>query len=61
MTSDRGLAGAYSSSVIREAERLVEKLRGEGKEVDLYVSGRKGVAYYSFRQPAGRRSVGRLL
>ncbi len=49
MTSDRGLAGAYSSAVLREAERLAEKLRGEGKEVDLYVSGRKGVLYYSFR------------
>src|SRR6478736_7236265 len=35
VTSDRGLAGAYSSSVIKEAERLVEKLRGEGKETDL--------------------------
>ena len=50
VTSDRGLAGAYSSSVLREAERLVEKLKGEGKAVDLYVTGRKGVAYYSFRQ-----------
>ena len=36
-------------AVIREAERLAERLRGEGKEVDLYVSGRKGVLYYSFR------------
>lgn len=50
VTSDRGLAGAYSSSVIREAERLREKLSGEGKDVDLYVSGRKGVGYYAFRQ-----------
>jgi len=50
VTSDRGLAGAYSSNVLKEAERLVEKLRGEGKEVDLYISGRKGEAYYKFRQ-----------
>ena len=50
LTSDRGLAGAYSSSVIKEAERLGEKLRGEGKEVDVYVSGRKGVAYFKFRR-----------
>jgi len=49
ITSDRGLAGAYSSSVLKEAERLVEKLRGEGKEVDLYLSGRKAEAYYRFR------------
>ena len=50
VTSDRGLAGAYSSSVIKEAERLVEKLHQEGKEVDLYVSGRKGIGYYTFRR-----------
>ena len=52
VTSDRGLAGAYSSSVLKEAERLVEKLKGEGKEVDLYTSGRKGEAYFKFRQRA---------
>ncbi len=50
VTSDRGLAGAYSSSVLKEAERLIEKLKGEGKDVDLYVSGRKGEAYFKFRQ-----------
>ena len=49
VTSDRGLAGAYSSSVLKEAERLAEKLRGEGKEVDTYISGRKGEAYFRFR------------
>jgi F-type H+-transporting ATPase subunit gamma len=49
IASDRGLAGAYSSSVMKEAERLVEKLRGEGKEVDLYLAGRKAEAYYNFR------------
>jgi F-type H+-transporting ATPase subunit gamma len=52
ITSDRGLAGAYSSAVLKEAERLGEKLRSEGKEVALYVSGRKGVTYYNFRQRA---------
>lgn len=50
VTSDRGLAGAYSSSVLKEAERLAEKLRGEGKEIDWYITGRKGEAYFKFRQ-----------
>jgi F-type H+-transporting ATPase subunit gamma len=50
VTSDRGLAGAYSASVLRNAERLSEQIRSEGKEVNLYVSGRKGIAYYKFRQ-----------
>ena len=49
VTSDRGLAGAYSSSVLKETERLVEKLREEGKEVETYICGRKGEAYYKFR------------
>ncbi len=50
ITSDRGLAGAYSSAVLKEAERLAEKLRNEGKQVALYVSGRKGITYYTFRE-----------
>ena len=50
VTSDRGLAGAYSSNVLKEAERLIEKLKGEGKDVDVYLTGRKGEAYFKFRQ-----------
>jgi F-type H+-transporting ATPase subunit gamma len=50
VTSDRGLAGAYSSSVLRTAEELFAKLRSEGKEVKLFVSGRKGISYYRFRE-----------
>lgn len=49
VTSDRGLAGAYSSSVLKEAERLAEKIRGEGKEISTYICGRKGEAYFKFR------------
>lgn len=50
VTSDRGLAGAYSASVLKEAERLGEKLRAEGKEVRSFVSGRKGITYFAFRR-----------
>jgi F-type H+-transporting ATPase subunit gamma len=50
VTSDRGLAGAYSANAIREAERLSELLRAEGKEVVPYIAGRKGVAFYRFRR-----------
>ncbi len=49
ITSDRGLAGAYSSSVIKETERLTERLRAEGKELDFYLAGRKAEAYFKFR------------
>ncbi|MDH6540414.1 F0F1 ATP synthase subunit gamma [Streptomyces sp. SPB4] len=50
ITSDRGLAGGYSSNAIKQSERLIERLRAEGKEVDSYIVGRKGVAYYGFRE-----------
>ncbi|MEV5125211.1 F0F1 ATP synthase subunit gamma [Streptomyces decoyicus] len=50
ITSDRGLAGGYSSNVIKAAEQLTERLKAEGKEVDAYIVGRKGVSYYSFRE-----------
>ena len=49
VTSDRGLAGAYSSGVLKEAEKLRTRLEEEGKKVDFYVSGRKGEAYFRFR------------
>jgi len=50
ITSDRGLAGAYSSNVLKESEKLAEKLRAQGMETDTYISGRKGEAYFKFRQ-----------
>jgi F-type H+-transporting ATPase subunit gamma len=50
MTSDRGLAGAYSSSVLKESERLVSALRDDGKEVVPYLLGRKAIGFYKFRQ-----------
>lgn len=50
VTSDRGLAGAYSANVLKETESLLEKLKEEGKEVDLYLTGRKAEAYFKFRQ-----------
>jgi len=49
-TSDRGLAGAFSSSVLKEAEELASLLRSEGKEVVFYLVGRKANAYFSFRR-----------
>jgi F-type H+-transporting ATPase subunit gamma len=49
ITSDRGLAGAYNANAIRTAEQLMARLRADGKEVALYIVGRKGVGYYRFR------------
>ncbi|MEJ7776722.1 MAG: F0F1 ATP synthase subunit gamma [Sphingomicrobium sp.] len=42
VTSDRGLAGAFSSNVVRAARRKAEELIGDGKTVQFYIVGRKG-------------------
>jgi F-type H+-transporting ATPase subunit gamma len=49
ITADRGFAGAYNTGAIKQAEQLAALLKGEGKEVDRYVVGRKGAGYYRFR------------
>lgn len=49
LSSDRGLAGAYSANVLRKAEQLLTRLHGEGREVDVYVVGRKAQTYMDFR------------
>jgi F-type H+-transporting ATPase subunit gamma len=50
VTSDRGLAGPYNANVLRTTEELQARLRDDGMEPRLYVIGRKGLAYYRFRQ-----------
>jgi F-type H+-transporting ATPase subunit gamma len=49
VTGDRGLSGAYNSSVMRAGERLVRKLEGDGSTVRLYTIGKKAGAFYRFR------------
>jgi F-type H+-transporting ATPase subunit gamma len=50
ITSDRGLAGPYNANVLRTAGELMARLQADGVEPRLYVTGRKGVAYYRFRR-----------
>jgi len=49
VTADRGMAGAYSATALREAEKLIDRLNVEGREIDLYVMGRRAVSFYQFR------------
>ena len=42
VTSDRGLCGAFNSSIVRAARRTIRDLQGQGKEVKLLCVGRKG-------------------
>ena len=49
VASDRGMAGAYSATIMRETERLIERLVDEGKEPVLYTFGRRALSYFRFR------------
>ena len=49
-SSDRGLAGAFNTNVLREAEELAARLRGQGKDIVYYLVGRKAVGYFAFRK-----------
>jgi len=49
VTADRGMAGAYSTNAIKEAEGLIVTLKERGLSVLTYVVGRKAVNYYKFR------------
>ncbi|HEY2556545.1 MAG TPA: F0F1 ATP synthase subunit gamma [Diaminobutyricibacter sp.] len=54
-SSDRGLAGAFNSNVLKESEQLAELLRSQGKDVVYFLVGRKASAYFSFRRRAFER------
>ena len=41
-TSERGLAGAFNSNIVRAARRKAEELEAAGKTVKFYVAGKKG-------------------
>jgi len=56
ITSDRGLAGGYSSSAIKEGEQLSALLSSQGLEIVPFLVGRKAVGYYRFRGRAVRAS-----
>ncbi|HEX6980778.1 MAG TPA: F0F1 ATP synthase subunit gamma [Alphaproteobacteria bacterium] len=53
-TSDRGLCGAFNSSIVRGARQLIRQLQSEGKTVKIFCVGRKG-------RDQLRRDYGRLI
>lgn len=58
VTADRGLAGAYSSNVLRVAEGAIER-EGGLSAVRLYAVGRKGINYSRHRgYPVASEMVG---
>jgi F-type H+-transporting ATPase subunit gamma len=53
-TSDRGLAGGFNATILREARRVIRELQGQGKTVKIVTIGRKG-------RDSLRRDYGRLI
>jgi len=49
ITSDRGLCGAYNSTMIRNTERELIDRRAEGLDYALFVVGKKAQTYFKFR------------
>ena len=49
IAGDRGLSGAYNSSVIRAAERSMQRQRAEGRRTRLVTVGKKAQSYFRFR------------
>ncbi len=48
LTSNRGLAGAFNSNLIKEARRRIEELESKGYTVDLYGIGKKGIGFFRY-------------
>ena len=49
VASDRGMAGAYSATILRESEKLISDLTADGFEPLLYTFGRRAAGYFRFR------------
>ncbi len=50
VTSDRGLAGAFNSNIIRLTERFMRDERAAGaRHVDLIAIGKKAIGYFRYR------------
>lgn len=49
LTSDRGLAGAYNSNVLRMAEARLIDLKKSGTDLRLFVVGKKAQSYFRYR------------
>jgi F-type H+-transporting ATPase subunit gamma len=50
ITSNRGLAGAFNTNIIKEARTLLRRLRADGVDVELHLVGKKGVSFFRFQR-----------
>jgi len=56
IVGDRGLSGAYNTTVFRTTERLAQEYGKNGAEVRLFTVGKKAPAYFRFRGMPVERS-----
>lgn len=57
VTSDRGLAGGYSTNVLKAGESVRDYLTVKHhREMETYITGKKGVGFYEFRGRQIKRS-----
>ncbi|MFC1537713.1 ATP synthase F1 subunit gamma, partial [Gemmatimonadota bacterium] len=49
LSANRGLCGAYNNNICKKAQLLHQELSRQGKKVDLYISGKKGLSYFRHR------------
>ena len=49
ITSNRGLCGAFNVNLIRKAREQMDYLRASDVDTELHVVGKKGIAYFRFR------------
>lgn len=49
VAADRGMAGAYTTNIIRQTQTLLSRLDKDHKKPLLYVFGRRAVDYYKYR------------
>lgn len=48
LTANRGMCGGYNSNVLRAGIARLKELRREYEEVELFVSGKRGVSYLKY-------------
>ncbi len=58
LAGDRGLCGAYNTTVIRAAENDIRAQRALGRETTIVTSGRKPEGYFRFRNYAVDAALG---
>jgi len=50
LTANRGLCGGYNGSIIRAAVPRLNELKGQGVQMRLEVSGKRGISAFRFRK-----------